>query len=311
MYNAKNVPTNTLIRILFDEALNPLSINPAGVYLLDRTTNTKVNTITALDASGQGLTLTPTAPLLVNRNYDIAANSVQDLAKNEHSTYSTFTTGTENDTQAPLIQSASIDEGQLNIPLNTRLRARFNEPVNIQKLTGATLTLNSVAVPVNLNLSEDRLLLTITPKQLLTPNTTYQFTVNGIEDLSGNRLAESLARHFTTSAKVDGVNGTIIGITPASSANNVPLNTEIKITLSEVIEPAIFVDAAFYLQDGDTKVEGRIVIGTDKKLLAFIPASPLKPARSYAIYANYGYTLFDLAGNPFIRSITSFTTANQ
>jgi hypothetical protein len=310
---AVNVPVNTLIRIVHNEPLNPVSLD--SVFLYDVTRESTVAATISLSVDGRELSVTPAVPLRINHIYRVSSK-VQDFAENAiipgYNRFSfSFATGLEADAQAPVIQSATINEGQTALPLNTRLRVRFNEPVNIQKLAGTVLTLSGALVPATINLSDDRLLLTLTPKQLLASNAAYVFSVSGIEDLSGNRLAEALVRQFTTAAKVDSYPGFITGMVPISNATNVPLNTRIEITLSESLDPTTLTSRAFSLYDivEDRSVEGRVEISTNKQNLVFIPNQPLKPSYRYEIRTNYYEYFYDMAGNQFPNWNKIFTTA--
>jgi large repetitive protein len=312
-HNATNVPVNAIVSLLFNEALSPVSVNSGSVYLYDTVLNTQVATSIALSSDGKQISLTPLQPLAVSRQYYAYAYPVQDLAQNQLHAYSYFTTGVATDTQAPVISSVSVDDGQVNIPLNARIRVRFDEPVNIQKLSGAVLLLNGQPVQVETSLSSDRLLLTLTPQQLLEPGAIYQLKVNGIEDLSGNVLAAELTRQFTTSTKVDNIRGSITGRTPASNATNVALNATIEVTLSEIIDPTTVQPRTFVLEDNteNRNVEGRIEIGADKKSLVFVPNQPLKAAHRYYLWSSYHENFFDLAGNSVSYNYFYFNIVNQ
>ncbi|RYE12337.1 MAG: hypothetical protein EOP51_31740, partial [Sphingobacteriales bacterium] len=213
---AVGVPVNTRINVLMTEPINTVAVTSASFYLYDTVLGTSVNATTAISSDGRQLSLTPSAPLAVSRRYTVYLSAIQDLVGNTDYESYDFTTGVAADTAAPQVSMVSVDEALVDVPLNARLRVRFNEAVNIQKLDKVTLTLNGLPITVAQELSSDRLTITLTPQQLLQSNTTYTFTVSGIEDLSGNVLVAPTVRHFTTSTKVDNVQAVMGIYTPAS-----------------------------------------------------------------------------------------------
>ena len=310
---ATNVPVNVVVKVLMSEAINAVAGSPKSLRLFDPLSGAHVDATTAISSDGMQLSLTPTAPLALNVRYTVYNYAAQDLAGNSGSVTSSFTTGFETDTQAPKISAVGIDQGQLNVPLNARLRVLFNEPINIQKLDGVALTLNGSSVPVAKSLSGDRLLLTLTPPQLLHAQTIYGLRVAGIEDLSGNTMVAPEERQFTTAAKVDNVRGSIINYVPWSKATAVPLNTKIEVRLSEPVDPATVLPRTFVVRDETAygkEVDGRIDVSADRKGLSFIPAQPLKAAHSYAAVVGFSADLTDLCGNFFYYNFWRFTTGN-
>lgn len=311
---------NSIIQVKFSEPLNPFTVTPTTLELFsdygDRSAK-KTDAVVSLSADGQTASLTPTAPLNVRTYYSVVLGQIQDLALNrvnrvEHH----FFTSSDIDTQPPVIENATIDNNQIAVPLNARLRVFFNEHINTLKLSDVVLTLDGIAVSANVDsrfdVNAEGSWLTLTPKQFLNPNTTYELVVGGIEDLSGNRLAEPLKRSFTTSAKLDFQQGSVTSFSPADNSSNVPPNTEIKLTFSEIIDPTtINAYDSFSLAEIDPagnsrQLVGRIAIGADKKSLIFKPAELLKA--NYPHRYRFGY--LDLAGNG-ISGQAFFTTASQ
>ena len=232
------VPVNTLVRLHMSEVVDPLSVTDSGVYVRDITNSgTTVPSSVSVDADGRTLIWAPDEALTINRQYQIHVNGVADLSgntANNHWHY--FYTSLDEDLTAPVVVATTVSEGQTGVPINGRLRVRFDEPMDVWTQDRVTLTAAGELLPVNASLSSDRRLLTLTPRQLLPTNTDIVLNITGITDLSGHAVADQQIG-FTTASGVDVLGGTITAYSPASDMRDVPLNAVIEFRTSERIDP--------------------------------------------------------------------------
>ena len=123
------------------------------------------------------------------------------------------------------------------MPTNAVLAVKFDEPVNEQALSGIQLRQNGVPVVVDRLVSADHETVTLKLKQLLAPNATYAFVVEGVQDLSGNALNPGRTVLFTTGPGIDLFEPVQTLRTPVNGATNVPLNPVIEAQFNERISP--------------------------------------------------------------------------
>ena len=200
--NASGVGVNTRLRLVFDDVLDPASVNPTTVLL--REGQTALAGTPTLEPDGRTVTLVPTQALQPGRSYTFARDGVRDLAGNASLQGSTgFSTGAASDTQAPTVTSTSVQDGQTGVLTNAPLTVQFNEAVSTLTLGGVRLRRDGQNVAATLEASGDRRTLTFKLVQPLLANTTYVLSVADVEDLSGNALTPSRTITFTTGSGAD------------------------------------------------------------------------------------------------------------
>ena len=138
--SATNVPVNAVIKIGFNEPIDPVSVNASTTYLYDTQTGEHLAGSMALDVDGRTIVYVPSQALAVGRAFYAYAYGVKDLSGNLRYTYLPFTTAFAADAQAPVITKTSIADGLTNISTNANLEVAFDEPIN-------DLTLSEVSSP--------------------------------------------------------------------------------------------------------------------------------------------------------------------
>jgi hypothetical protein len=142
----------------------------------------------------------------------------------------------------------------------------------------------------------------VTPAAEL-PEGSYTLSVlaGQLRDARGTAIAQT----FTFPFVVDRTEPTLASVSPADDATDVPLGTQVTVTLSEPVAADSVTEATFALIDCDRQpVAGsRQVVGA---ALTFTPAAPLRPGCSHLVEVS-GTT--DLAGNATAAAAAFTTTA--
>jgi large repetitive protein len=297
---------------VFNEPIDPVSVNASTTYLYDTQTGVHLAGSMSLDADGRTIVYVPSAALATNRQYYAYAYGVKDLSGNIQYVYTAFTTSFVADTQAPVVLLTSVADGLSNVPTNADLSARFDEPMMELSFGAITLTQNGTPVPVARVPSADRRTVSLQLNQPLQANATYVWTIGAIQDLSGNVLAAPRTITFTTGPGADLTAPGQVSRTPANGATGVSLNPVIAATFNDRINPLSVLDTSVKLYDGTT---GQFVAGTpslsaDGLTVRFTPTGALAANRLYYFYTTYNTYLEDLAGNRFNQT-TTFTTGAQ
>lgn len=300
---AIEVPINTSVVVSLSEPISQLSVTSSVFYLFDTVLNKNVATNISVNQNAREIKLTPLNPLAVNRSYRVYISDLKDRSGNSLTHSFVFTTNFEADVAQPIITALGLDEAQVDVPLNARMRVRFNEAINPHRLSGVVVTQNGNAINVKKELSADGKLLTLTPPQLLQANSSYRFSVSSIEDLSGNTLSVSAAVNFTTGTKVDSSRNYIIASNPVPQTTNVPLNTQLELRFSEPLDPTINLHNNWLLRYARTvggtqysvDLDATLKLTPDRRNLLITPSEKLSSGRKY--YINTPYELYDLAGN--------------
>ncbi|WDE04115.1 Ig-like domain-containing protein [Thalassomonas viridans] len=299
--NAADVPVNASLTLIMSERIDPQTVTPDSFYVLDTSTNLRIDGLVDVKDDSQTLTFTPNAAFLVGRRHRVVLTSdIKDLFGNNKSGTSNyyFTTAFDADGVAPLVASVSIRDGQSEVPTNARFNILMNEAINGYSIKNIKIMANGVEVPSDRSSSNDLRLLTIKPKVSLDADSQYSLVVDGLADLSGNLLAQSQEFAFTTGAGADSQGGSWLSYSPANNALDVPLNTGISTEFNERIDPTSLNSNSYRLYNQTTgrNVPGQLSLSDDGLRVDFTPDS-LNPGHRYYVYISYGTPLKDLAGN--------------
>ncbi len=318
-YNQQGVGTNAVIKVVFSEPINPISLTS---FLLYNQNNSQPISATILVASNRlSAILTPNAPLASLTGFYFQLYSYQDLAGNNGGGVTVyFTTGTGSDTTAPTVSGISPVNGATGVPVNTKIVALLNEPIDLTSITNASIQLTP-SVAGTVALATDQVTLTFTPTANLAVSTAYTVSVNGFRDTSGNTVTP-FGSTFTTgsSATPDLTRPSITSTIPANGATNVALNSPITLVFSEPMNPSSFftnvASNSFALfanvNSVSTQISGAFTVTNtaSSSTFVFTPASPLPAGASVTFYAVYNTYPTDYAGNLLNNYSFSFTTVS-
>ncbi len=225
------VPTTTLVRIDFSEAIATNSVNTNGIYLRSVASGIKVAaTLQVVETNGvpRVVVLDPIAPLaseqiyelvviagdLVNGSGAVIGSGPRDLVGRPMVTpfVSRFRTA---DDEPPVLVSIFPTNNMVQVDPRAVPRLTFNEAIRASgfsfNLTGPSGTVaGEAAVGVN------NRVLSFLPAADLQPNATYTLSVSNVFDIAGNRAAaEPFVLTFNT---LDTVGPTIASLQIASNA---------------------------------------------------------------------------------------------
>ncbi|MGA3324133.1 MAG: Ig-like domain-containing protein, partial [Terriglobia bacterium] len=313
---ATGVALNTTLTAMFDEAMDPTTMNGSTFTLASGcapAATTPVTGAVTYNPINNIITLTPgsnLAPLTCfTATVSTGAESLADIAMVAPFVW-TFTTGAAADTTPPTVISTSPANLAIDVPLNQLISATFSKEMNDNTINTTTFTLFQGATPIPGTVSyiagSDTAI--FTPTSDLTADTVYTATITtGVSDLAGNFLVNAYVWSFTTAAAPLVVSPTVVSTNPTGNA--VCLNAAINATFSTVMDPATINTATFYVTAGGVPVTGTISFtnGTTGTIATFTPLNLLTVSTTYMVTITTGVT--DLAGNPLlVDDVWSFTT---
>jgi hypothetical protein len=319
---ATGVALNTAITAMFDEAMDPATMNGSTFKLASgcapAATTPVAGAAVTYNPINNIITLTPggnLAPLTCfTATVTIGAESLADVAMVAPFVW-TFTTGAAADLTPPTVISTSPVNGATDVPLNQLITATFSKAMNDNTINTTTFTLYQGATPIPGTVSyiagSDTAI--FTPTSNLTADTVYTATITtGVSDLAGNFLVTADVWSFTTAAAPLIVSPTVVSTNPANNATGVCLNAAINATFSTVMDPATINTATFYVTAGGVPVAGTISFtnGATGTIATFTPLHLLTVSTTYIVTITTGVT--DLAGNPLlVDDVWSFTTVAE
>ena len=304
-------PTNSVIDVEFSEPLLPSTVNSTNFYVMDAA-NLPVAGTLSLRNGDRTIRFTPAAPFAANNyNYVYPTNGLRDLQNTPFAgTNFYFYAGTASDTTPPTLVSVAPTNGATGIGVNATVRLYISEGINALTTTAGSLSLSSSAGPISANVTfnSGNSVVTIVPLVPLPASTVVTLSVDGFEDVAGNRMAAHVSQ-FTTGAGADTVQPAVIASNvTAYGVNNVPINSIFQITFDEPMDAATVLSqgAAFLYDYGiGNYVTGSASMSPDGLTLTFVPAGPLAVNRQHGLFMSSG---FDLSGNQQVGFSLLFTT---
>jgi hypothetical protein len=171
-----------------------------------------------------------------------------------------------------------------------------------------TVTTAVVAATVSYNTATR--VATLTPTGPLSNLTNYTVNVTtGVKDVSNNALAAQFNSTFTTAAAPDNIAPTIVSRTPANGVTSIAVDTVVRVTFSEPMDPATITTSTITLTptSGGSPVAAVVTYDGATNTAKLDPTANLLNNTSYTITVTTGVK--DVAGNALAAQSTStFTT---
>jgi uncharacterized membrane protein len=100
----------------------------------------------------------------------------------------------------PKVVRTSPSKGRIDVALSIHVEVVFSEPLNRSTVTSASLSLShaGVIVPATIDLSANGLSASVVPDEPLQPGQDYALVADGVQDLDGDILDDSLVTSFVT-----------------------------------------------------------------------------------------------------------------
>lgn len=233
------IGTNVVPKFIFNEPLNPLTVNNSTFRLYVYQTGQFIPSAVTLSSNGLNVTMVPEAPLLPGTQYYFqVCCGFQDMNGNNGNGLNVyFVTGSGIDSAPPTLSFNPVG-GAAKIPDNTVVNIGVNKPIDPTSWTQSSVQLrdnlnNLIAVTVSLQSSQTLLFV---PSAPLTPLTTYTISVSGFTDAMGNAVVP------TTSTFTAGLSSAAPGLTFTGSnipfgSTNVSATQPIVLTFSQILDP--------------------------------------------------------------------------
>ena len=214
----------------------------------------------------------------------------------------------------PTVTIVSPLPGALNVAQNTTLiTAAFSEPMDATTITQSSFTLNCPQSPAASGgtvtyLAATKVATLSVPVTLL-PGTCTATVTSAVKDSTGVNMVSNFPWQFTVGSALDTTAPTVLPVTPAINASNVPTNTLVKATFNEAMNPLTINTDSFTLTSATGPVAGTVTLGPLNKNATFTPNANLAVGTEYT--ATITMASKDQAGNPLVSAVTwKFTTAD-
>ena len=215
-------------------------------------------------------------------------------------------------TPQPLsVTSVTPANGATGVAPSSNVTATFSADMNQTTVNGSTFTLKqgTTAVPAVVTYNTATRTATVDPTTDLQSGLVYTATVmggaSGVQDTSGNTLANSGTWSFTTSQPLS-----VTSVTPANGATGVAPSSNVTATFSADMNQTTVNGSTFTLKQGTTAVPAVVTYNTATRTATVDPTTDLQSGLVYTATVMGGASgVQDTSGNTLANSGTwSFTT---
>jgi YD repeat-containing protein len=318
--NATAVPTNAIVRLVFNKPVDPLTVDRSTFRVEE--SNPAPGAVTVAP-DGLSATFVPSG-LNPGTVYSVLVRGIADLTGRQISGpcasafvfCSTFTTGVGANTTALAVAAVSPPNGTVGVPVNAKVVVVVSSPIDPRALPSNVITLSTGGQPVtgSMTLSSDLTTLTFTPANRLILTTSYNVSVGGLVDISGNALVP-FQSSFTTGTSIapDVTPPSVVSTTPLNGQNGVDVNSSIMLAFSEPLNPVTVTNATIPVTTltGSPGGNPGVLAGTYSVNGSTVTFTPATPFPGSAVIRITVAGVQDLAGNSSssIGFSSSFTTA--
>ncbi|UXP31548.1 Ig-like domain-containing protein [Reichenbachiella agarivorans] len=262
---ATNVPIDQSIVITFSENLDISTVTDATFFIKE--SNSAIRPAWEFTIKGKVGTIKTT--LKESREYEISlskgikSTSGKALEQNISWKFTTI------DKESPAVISRSPGFNASNVSVSSNIVLEFSESIAPSSVNSSTFQVKSGSNTVSGQYTTNGKTVTFNPSSNLAGNQTFNVTLNGIADLSGNKLSNYSWSFTTESTTTLSVNSW----TPGSESSHISVDANIIITFSDNIDSKSVSNSTVYISTGGAKVAGSY--STSGKIVTFTPSNPL------------------------------------
>ncbi|HEY1902662.1 MAG TPA: Ig-like domain-containing protein [Terracidiphilus sp.] len=309
------VGTNVTPKLVFNKALNPLTVNNSTfrMYLYD--TGQFIPLTVTESTNGMEVTMTPQIPLLANTHYYFqACCGFQDQDGNDGNGVTIyFWTNGGADTTGPTVTVSPLNAAT-GIPLNAQVTASVSANIDPTTVTQTSIQVLKSGTPIAGTVTEpNNQELLFTPASALTASTTYTVQVSGFTDANGNAVVPFTST-FTTGT-IAATGGLTLTSTSIVNGTNVTNNlTPVTLTFNQTLNPSTVNLSTFLVEYSNGGLAGTYVVNGNA--VTFTPSNPYPPNATIYVEATGGLT--DVAGDAYggnpgngFQQLLDFTTTGS
>ncbi|MBZ5508478.1 MAG: Ig-like domain-containing protein [Acidobacteriia bacterium] len=311
---ASNIGVNANVRVRFNVPINPITVNAATIQIANGTQVAVPETV-FFSNNEQDVVLVLHEPLPANTQMTVTVSGVSDLAGNPVVPSVThFTTTVAPDVAVPVAIALSPGSGFTNVGTNTAISVQLNEPVDFGAVNGSSFAVRDNATNVfiggqSYTLSPDGTLVNfVAPGPLATGHsyTVFFSQFQGVTDYAGNAAGISQFS-FTTSFTPDTTIPQVVGVSPADTTGQAPLNTQVVIAFNEPVQGSSIGQVT--LSSGGGQVVVQRTLSNGNRTLTLTPVNPLSVNTVYTVRVA---GVQDLGSNTLVAPVTtSFSTGTE
>jgi len=316
---ANNVPTNTIISVLFNEAIDDATLTTSTFTLTDAMSGPVAAQGDSIvyDSNSMTAAFIPASDLTGGRLHTVTLTSgIADEAGNHLSPYSwTFTTGAGTDSIAPTVSSTSPANSDTDVPVDAAITATFSEAMDATTISTSTFKLLEDGVDIEgaVSYNGSTFKATFTPVDDLDEARVFTARITtGAKDSAANPLASQYEWSFTTAA--GSTPPEVVDVVPEENAIDVDLSPSIVVEFSKLMDDMTITISTFKVSEIVGGIPGSPIAGSvsyddTTREATFTPSSTLTGDIDYLIECTS--TMTDIGGKALTYFSSIFTTVGN
>jgi len=191
---ANGVATNRQVAVVFNQPMDPASINPSTFEVAGVVGNVTYDATNKIAAFKPFSNFAPSTTF--NATITTGAKDLKGTPMAAPFNFS-FTTRSTSDTSPPHVVAINVAGGATCVPLDQKFKVTFDEPMDSLTITSSTIFI--VGVTSSVTYDAGTRTATLTPAATLAANTTFTLTVTtDVKDMGGVPLEAPFQLTFTT-----------------------------------------------------------------------------------------------------------------
>jgi len=286
-----NVGLNSQVVLTFSKSINPATITPSSVNLLNG--DVPLNPSTSISRDNRTVVLNYTSSILpAGATITVTATSlITDLSGNAlANTTSQFTTTPSLLNTAPYVISMRPGNGATSVPANTVITLFTSAPMNTSSLTGALhISQNGVLISGTTNVGSNGQSVEFTPSSALSAGASIQAVLDSTaQDIYGNYL-QYFSGSFTIAGSLTNTAAEVQAVNPFPNATNVPLNTVIQVEYNQPLKASTInnTNVVLYQYSTGTFLTPTVSLSSNGQVISIAPTSNLVAGSAYFAYVSY------------------------
>ncbi len=282
-----DVSNNTPIVLIFNNAINPASVGSSTLLVMNGW-NSNYGLSGNYQVSGNQVTFTPSSPFPLGAHiYLGSCNGPTDVVGNNipgcYAQLASFTVSSSAtpDTSAFQVVAFSPANGAANVGLRAPVVATFNKSFNPNTLDGGdnsgdfALFAGDAVWCRSYTKSQDNMTLRFNCSAMPSSTAMTAFLTSGIQDISGNPLA-NFRSQFATAAYDWSGHGTVISTRPGNASGGIGSNSPIVLFTNLPVTPGSAASGVKVAQNYAV-ITGAVQVLDNGYTVQFTPDSPLLP----------------------------------
>jgi len=310
---ASLAPSTWTTRIVFNKAINHLTVTTSDVILTEQSTSKRIAVTLAIAPDGLSVWVDPQERLRPKQNYTMRwkDDRLESLTGRKMSSDFVYLIGSEQ--TGPKLLSLEPTPGSSNVARNAVIIAEFDQAIASESVNESNFFVvddQGTRLTGTFSSSDDKRYYTYNLFDLLESSKVYNIQIkNRLKSLTGVPLTQESSSSFqvTSSDTIDLAGAVVTEVIPGNLATGVSTDASVIVSFNEPIQRSDITKPNFSLkrfisETNQLDIPYNILVNSDASVVTLDPTTALEHEKDYRVMVASG--LKDLANNLSSNSVT-------